>query len=347
MNATPDNINKRIDYFDILRAVAIIGVVSIHASSGYIESSNDNISLVRGMYLIFNKLTRFCVPLFFMISGALFLDCKKDISIKTMYSKYIRRIVVAFVLFSFCYALVGYFWGNGIEKGSLHSAVSNFIVGHYHMWFLFAIAGLYILTPILRYITIDRKVTVYYLIIAGVVSSIAPAIMSFVPSSMTQSTNSILTDVSLALPRWSFYYVLGYALHAYRPKVSTAVLMTVCCSIAIIIIALGFMFVQKEAYRYICWDYTSPMIVCYSSCIFLLLQNSTLKLTMAIKSISECSFGIYLVHVLFLIIFANISVLEVINHVWWGIPIKVVAVFVCSLYLTKLIRLIPVMKKIL
>ena len=93
MNATPDNINKRIDYFDILRAVAIIGVVSIHASSGYIESSNDNISLVRGMYLIFNKLTRFCVPLFFMISGALFLDCKKDISIKTMYSKYIREAV--------------------------------------------------------------------------------------------------------------------------------------------------------------------------------------------------------------------------------------------------------------
>ena len=54
---------------------------------------------------VYSGLARFAVPIFVMISGALFLDPKKDIPIRKIYSKYILRIVIAFVFWSVVYAV--------------------------------------------------------------------------------------------------------------------------------------------------------------------------------------------------------------------------------------------------
>ena len=58
-----------------------------------------------------------------MISGALFLS--RDISARKMYSKYILRIVLAFVFWSFIYAVIT---GDGIE-----GKIGALVKGHYHL----------------------------------------------------------------------------------------------------------------------------------------------------------------------------------------------------------------------
>ena len=90
-----DKKDKRIYYIDILRVIACLSVILIHASAEYaiknIESSN---------FLpanIIDGLARIAVPLFVMISGALLLDKKYDFNIK----KHINHILklIAFYLF--------------------------------------------------------------------------------------------------------------------------------------------------------------------------------------------------------------------------------------------------------
>ena len=69
---------------DVMRLIASFFVVMIHLSS-----NNGAVGLM------FNSISRFSVPVFVMISGALFLN--RNISIKTLYKKYILRMMLKLV----------------------------------------------------------------------------------------------------------------------------------------------------------------------------------------------------------------------------------------------------------
>ena len=56
----------------------------------------DPISFQWNVFNIYNGLVRWCVPVLLMISGPLFL--KRDIPIKTLYSKYILRLAIAYLV---------------------------------------------------------------------------------------------------------------------------------------------------------------------------------------------------------------------------------------------------------
>lgn len=67
---------KRLFYLDLIRAIACILVISAHASVGRTFSNFHSPSFV--VATIIEKAPSFCVDLFFMISGAMFLDEKKE-----------------------------------------------------------------------------------------------------------------------------------------------------------------------------------------------------------------------------------------------------------------------------
>ena len=74
---------KRKKYIDTLKLLAIFGVISLHIFQIWNQRLIFNIDIIYGC----SEISRFGVPLFLMISGALFLN--KQISLKTLYSKYI------------------------------------------------------------------------------------------------------------------------------------------------------------------------------------------------------------------------------------------------------------------
>ena len=89
-------------YFYILRIMSSFAVVLIHVSGQYyamykIKSNDFKISL------FYNGLSRFGVPNFFMISGALFLN--RDLSFRKIYSKNIKRILIHLMTWSFIYSI--------------------------------------------------------------------------------------------------------------------------------------------------------------------------------------------------------------------------------------------------
>lgn len=74
---------KRKEYIVIFRALATIAVVFYHCGAGGSERLDNFVKV------IFN----WCVPIFLMITGALFLDSQKELTEKIVCSKYVPKFL--------------------------------------------------------------------------------------------------------------------------------------------------------------------------------------------------------------------------------------------------------------
>ena len=82
--------NKWLTQFDLLRILAALSVVSIHASAKLwyqLPIRSADWVITNGI----NVLSRFGVPMFFMISGALLLAPDREISLKDLWLRHILR----------------------------------------------------------------------------------------------------------------------------------------------------------------------------------------------------------------------------------------------------------------
>lgn len=94
---TLESSNHRTVYFDVLRIIAICAVVVLHMSAqNFVESGVDTPEWQALNF--YDSIVRWSVPVFVMISGALFLDGEN--SIGKLYKKNIARIPVAFIFWS-------------------------------------------------------------------------------------------------------------------------------------------------------------------------------------------------------------------------------------------------------
>ena len=100
--------DSRLVYLDILRIISIFGVLTIHTSCQVINSSVFKMPPIGSMNwnvaAIYNSLSRFSVPVFLMISGALFIG--RDLSISLLYKKYVARLLASYLVWSFFYSIV-------------------------------------------------------------------------------------------------------------------------------------------------------------------------------------------------------------------------------------------------
>ena len=130
--------NNRIFYIELLRVISMIAVVVLHTASAKINSIDIG-NLDWQVLIFFDSATRWCVPVFVMISGILFLNPKKEITIKSIYQKYIPRLLVILLVWNFLYAVFSCFIDHAF---SLQTFISNLLLGPVHMWFLYMIIGL-------------------------------------------------------------------------------------------------------------------------------------------------------------------------------------------------------------
>ena len=154
--------DKRIFYFDGLRAIAILCVVLLHVTGHLGEIMAYDISTVysfSGAFEIFaNNFFRIGIALFLMLSGALLLG--RDWNIKSFFSKRIPRITKPFLFWSIVFSIILIFSSYLIP--SIHF-VRQFGVldmlmvfvntllckapGSAVYWFFWMMLGVYILMP--------------------------------------------------------------------------------------------------------------------------------------------------------------------------------------------------------
>ena len=153
---------KRIYWLDVLRVLSILAVVTIHASVQNWEVIRAG-SPENAVLAVFDATSRFAVPVFVMISGALML--RRELTFKKCLLK-VGRLAIVWVFWCVFYSVMALILGKGPE-----AALQDLAFGHFHMWFLPMIAALYLLTPALKWVTRDQRRCVVAIIILLVISA--------------------------------------------------------------------------------------------------------------------------------------------------------------------------------
>ena len=198
---------NRKTYLDYLRVFAAFAVIIIHVSSQNLHLTEMG-DINWYMFKVYLMASDWAVPVFCMISGSLFLP--RDIDVVTIIKKYVFRISVAFVGWSLFYTLVFEL------KNGLLTAAGSFVRGYSHMWFLYMIAGLYLVTPILRAVAKDQKLLKYFIILGFVTAILIPEVLSVIGiissrsgAYLSKAYSYIDTNVVYG---YAIYYMLGYYL---------------------------------------------------------------------------------------------------------------------------------------
>lgn len=131
---------------EALRGVAILGVLAWHIL-GQFTAVDDPTGIFRVTFVLWN-LVRWAVPLFVFISGfVLYASYGKDFSASVFYRRRLARIIPPYIAFSLFY--LGYYAIRDGWPGGARIAGALFLgQAAAHMWFFRLIIELYLLFPL-------------------------------------------------------------------------------------------------------------------------------------------------------------------------------------------------------
>ncbi len=137
-------------YGDPLRVTAAVAVVLIHVTSQAVAEFGRLRARDWWLYLAVQAATRWAVPAFVMLSGALLLDPAREEPLGRFLARRFTRIGVPTVCWSVFY--LGWRWGYKHEHLTAWLAARDLAFGtpFAHLYFLYLLSGLYLATPLLR-----------------------------------------------------------------------------------------------------------------------------------------------------------------------------------------------------
>lgn len=313
MTDTP--VKNRLLFPDMLRGISTFAVMMIHVSAGHWGDYLEIGGLQFNCFTVYNSLCRFSVPVFVMVSGMTFLDPEREIS-RSYLLKKLLRLVAAFVFWSALYAVYTAFFknGDGVTGESVKTFVKNLVYGHYHLWFLYMIAGLYLITPFLRKITENKRLMEYFLILCFIFAMFFPTVKVVYPG--LAHLNPVVDKLNLNLVMgYAGYFVLGYYLYKYPPEKPARMTLY---NLGILGVALTLFFTLWTSLRdgranAGMLNFLSPAVALTAAALFVffmrLAQSPKVspRIAWAVTTLSKASFGMYLVHDFFNILFNNLG----------------------------------------
>lgn len=147
---------------DVLRVIATWLVVLLHVNADLLGAWQGNAPLSWHGANVHGSLTRMAVPLFFMLSGALLVSRQE--SIGHVLRHRVVKIAIPLLAWSWFYML----WKHGFTPAdwpSWKGLVALLMhANHYHLWFLYAMLGIYLCLPLLRAVMRENLSLGWYLI---------------------------------------------------------------------------------------------------------------------------------------------------------------------------------------
>lgn len=291
----------KILYLEFLRVIAMLSVVLLHVTS-------KAVSLVEGhtvAWYIYNFFRCFCkwgVDIFIMISGALFLNPERNITIKKMYNKYISKIFIMLVIWSFIYAIYplirDVLLGEKILWGERFPNVfRNFILGNYHLWYLYMLIGLYMLTPFLKVIVKYKEIMQYFLVLAVIFSVILPMLSNI---DCLELLVAFLEQMHLNMVAgYVFIYVLGYYIFSNDFSIKQVRVCKIIC--VVVFVATVILTSRDDGGLFLTDGVFSVGVILMSTCLFIMAKylRKWKLFTPIIIGMSKYSLGIYLIHAFF------------------------------------------------
>ncbi len=350
------NDKQRVIYLDYLRIAATFCVVVLHISGQNWYTTSVN-SFEWNVLNFYDSIVRWVVPIFVMISGALFLDNEKELSVNKLFSKNIFRITTALIFWSSFYAL-----DEGIQGANFSSFFISLLEVNYHLWFLIMLIGLYITVPIFRKITESSQLTKYFLIVSLIFTFLIPNLLNLLSLLEISVAGKAFEAIQVSFSEMNFHLTLGYTsyfvLGYFLSKVDlnrklriVIYIFGIIGFITTILLTAGFSSKMQIAYGEFYSNFSLNVLL-ESISIFVFARYELTKIFSLVKyknvvlKTSKYSFGIFLVHALvieIMIIILGINNLSF-NPIF-SIPVLSLAVFLVSYIISAILNRIPIINK--
>jgi surface polysaccharide O-acyltransferase-like enzyme len=338
---------------DLIRVVATVLVVIVHVSG---QITNVWGEVPDGWWFlanIYGGIARICVPLFFMISGYLLLP--RSESLGTFYRKRIPKLLIPLIVWSLVY--LGWFCEE--HRGACTpSFIQDLLLvrgAYYHLWFLRALLGIYLILPVLRLMVqpdADRKILWYWV-----------GLWLMFQTGLALAKQFWGFQVSLNVPLatgFIGFFLLGYLLGSWNLSRSIIILAASVWVLATLATIVGTYLMTRDSGKFegFFYDFTSLNVILASLAAFLLLRGiaehqgfTSPKVQNSLRWLASASFGIYLVHILVIEILQSkipgFHLDTFIGNPLWSIPLVTAIVFLLSLAIARVLQKVPVIERII
>ena len=325
-----------------------LAVVLLHVSSSIVTRYGENRGADWWLGNLGDSFTRWCVPVFVMITGSLLLSKPTTENLPSYYLRRLDRILIPLIVWTVVYLLV-----NAYSVGTLdlEQVKTNILTGtvYFHLWYLYMLLGLYLVVPLVQRLVWRRsqrqlgRLTAFSLVLSIVYTYTLPLI-----------ANTQLIFLTM-FPPYIAYLMAGYYIGSAPKSViqsKTAAILAIASGFAIMI----FTGLLAENLGSRAWGimYTNhnPLVILMSLCLFSLAKDllwasnpDESTASRFVMRIAPLTFGIYVIHPLFIFIAWQIPGLDTLQTVGIGIPIITTMVFVFSAILTLVLQRIPLLRR--
>ena len=132
---------ERIKYYDTLRFLAILGIIILHNFSLF-----QDVGLIGDKIYSISEITRFGVPIFLMLTGALLLN--RDIELGDFFKRRLPRVIYPFIFFIILHIIILFLFGNYFNYPQLIKSIYKLPFSY--NWYFWMILGVYLFIPIIN-----------------------------------------------------------------------------------------------------------------------------------------------------------------------------------------------------
>lgn len=332
-------------YFEWLRIFAAAAVVLMHTEGVWWPSIDHTTAQWRAL-TAWDAWMRWPVPVFLMITGALFLPRKTEL--KTVLTRYIPRMAAAFLFWSGVYALFGFSRGASAEQ-----SLSAFLTGHYHLWYLPFLCGVYLMLPFVQRIVSDERLSRQLLWVSLTVGALIPWLADLAALCFPGWSGD-LSGLKNTLHYTFFFDLLGVLVlgHELNHKDQSPGLRRILYLLGILGAALTWPLTVWASGRTgspnaLFCALNAPTTLCAAAALFVFAKYNLTRLPRVVSWLAQHSFGIYLIHALLIDLLAEKGIHALAAEPGWTVPVLSAAVFALSLAAAAVLRKLPGIGKIL
>lgn len=272
---------ERLQSIDLLKIIAMFGVISLHSSIAYINPGST------GLADIIYDLGVISVPLFFMVSGYFLIPKKKPFQYYIRKSfNYIRLIVSMIILGWLLYTCLYGVDLTILYKWSLGTLLTRGPFGVF--WYLWSIILCLLITPLLNNIFSNHS-RIYIIVLLALW-----LICTFIFSNTLQGgLFETHTPALFKIYTWFFFYMLGGILN--RINISKISILLPIILFAFTILYIEY-FDKKINNEYASTFYLSIPVTTLCITLFLFFKNINITNNKVIQTLSQTFLPVYAVH---------------------------------------------------
>ena len=325
---------QHIVWLDVVRFVAMFTVVCCHCTDpfNFYPGTAPNIDEIKLWGAIYGALLRPCVPLFVMITGALLLPVRGEVSV--FYKKRIPRVLWPFLIWSVIYNLFPWitgllgikpeiildffpYSGEEVMRQSLSISLDyiaqipfNFSIVDVHMWYIYLLIGLYLYLPVFSaWVEKASDKAKLWFLGAWAVTLLLPYYNQFVAQYLWGTCSWNAFGMFYYFAGFNGYLLLGHYLRNLDWSLGKIL------AIGLPMFVIGYA-VTFFGFRYITalpeysdemlelfFTYCSLNVVMMTIPVFMLCKKVNFRsegIKKALANLTLCGFGIYMIHYFFI-----------------------------------------------